>query len=207
MTKMTIHRALAELKLYDKKIYDLMNEKYVVAEKTRVTKIDGLTRKEFEDKTKQNLQALNALIRNRQNIKRAIAKSNDNTFVTIGGKTMTILDAIELKNFSNTQRQIISIFQSQYNKANSAVKLYEDCFQTNLERYITAATKETSNKELIETLTNSYKELNEVSLVDACNLGEVIKKMQDELDTFLTEVDYVLSESNSTTFIEVELEG
>ena len=46
---------------------------------------------------KSNLQSLRALMRNRQVLKSAIAKSNEETFVTIGGVEMTVLDAIERK--------------------------------------------------------------------------------------------------------------
>ena len=68
-------------------------------------------------------------------------------------------------------------------------------------------TKELNNKDLIDSLTESYKNLNEVVLLDPSNLRAVIEEMTKENDQFNTEVDYVLSESNSNTFIEVDLEG
>ena len=44
-------------------------------------------------------------------------------------------------------------------------------------------------------------------MIDPNNLRAVIEEMTKENDQFNTEVDYVLSESNSNTFIEVDLVG
>ena len=97
-TKMTIHRALGEIKLYDKKIVDLLDKDFVLASKKRIGKVHGIDVEKYKEEMKANLQSLRALMRNRQILKSAIAKSNETTMVTIGGETMTILDAIERQN-------------------------------------------------------------------------------------------------------------
>lgn len=204
---MSIHRALAELKLYDSKIYDLLQRPYVMAVKSNATMVNGLSVKEQTEAMKASLQALNALVRNREILKSAIAASNEATIVTIAGETMTVLDAIERKNYLSTREQIVSQLRAQYNRAYALVKQYEDNFQNGLERYINASTKDTANKELIETLTNSYKNLNEVILLDPNTIVKTIDKMVEEIANFRAEVDYILSESNATTFIEVDLAG
>lgn len=206
-TKMTVHRALGEIKLYDKKIIDLLNKDFVVANKKRISKIHGTDIEKYKEEMKSNLQSLRALMRNRQTLKSAIAKSNETTTVSIGGETMTVLDAIERKNFMNMRMSVVNTLKSQFNRADREVRSYEDNLQTNLENYIKNTTKELNNKDLIDSLTESYKNLNEVVLIDPNNLRNVIEEMTKEDDRFNTEVDYVLSESNSNTFIEVNLEG
>ena len=207
MATMTIHRALGEIKLYDKKIVDLLDKDFVLASKKRLTKIHGVDVEKYKEEMKANLQSLRALMRNRQTLKSAIAKSNETTEVTIGGETMTVLDAIERKNFMNMRMSVVNTLKSQFNRADREVRMYEDNLQANLENYIKNTTKELNNKDLIDSLTESYKSLNEVVMIDPSNLRLVIEEMTKENDQFNTEVDYVLSESNSNTTIEVDLVG
>lgn len=206
-TKMTIHRALGEIKLYDKKIVDLLDKDFVLASKKRIGKVHGIDVEKYKEEMKANLQSLRALMRNRQILKSAIAKSNETTVVTIGGETMTVLDAIECKNFMNMRMSVVNTLKAQFNRADREVRAYEDNLQANLENYIKNTTKELNNKDLIDSLTESYKNLNEVIMIDPNNLRAVIEEMTKENDQFNTEVDYVLSESNSNTFIEVDLVG
>lgn len=206
-TKMTIHRALGEIKLYDKKIVDLLDKDFVLASKKRIGKVHGIDVEKYKEEMKANLQSLRALMRNRQILKSAIAKSNETTMVTIGGETMTVLDAIERKNFMNMRMSVVNTLKSQFNRADREVRMYEDNLQANLENYIKNTTKELNNKDLIDSLTESYKNLNEVVMIDPSNLRLVIEEMTKENDQFNTEVDYVLSESNSNTTIEVDLVG
>lgn len=206
-TKMTIHRALGEIKLYDKKIVDLLDKDFVLASKKRIGKVHGIDVEKYKEEMKANLQSLRALMRNRQILKSAIAKSNETTMVTIGGETMTVLDAIERKNFMNMRMSVVNTLKAQFNRADREVRAYEDNLQANLENYIKNTTKELNNKDLIDSLTESYKNLNEVVMIDPNNLRVVIEEMTKENDQFNTEVDYVLSESNSNTFIEVDLVG
>lgn len=206
-TKMTIHRALGEIKLYDKKIVDLLNKDFVLASKKRIGKVHGIDVEKYKEEMKANLQSLRALMRNRQILKSAIAKSNETTMVTIGGETMTVLDAIERKNFMNMRMSVVNTLKAQFYRADREVRAYEDNLQANLENYIKNTTKELNNKDLIDSLTESYKNLNEVVMIDPNNLRAVIEEMTKENDQFNTEVDYVLSESNSNTFIEVDLVG
>lgn len=207
MATMTIHRALGEIKLYDKKIVDLLDKDFVLASKKRLAKIHGVDVEKYKEEMKANLQSLRALMRNRQTLKSAIAKSNETTEVTIGGETMTVLDAIERKNFMNMRMSVVNTLKSQFNRADREVRMYEDNLQANLENYIKNTTKELNNKDLIDSLTESYKSLNEVVMIDPSNLRLVIEEMTKENDQFNAEVDYVLSESNSNTTIEVDLVG
>jgi uncharacterized protein YceH (UPF0502 family) len=60
-----------------------------------------------------------------------------------------------------------------------------------------------TNPETITALTTSFRENNKVDLVDPLDLAARISSLEEELDAFETNVDWVLSESNATTFIEV----
>jgi hypothetical protein len=60
-----------------------------------------------------------------------------------------------------------------------------------------------TNPETITSLTNSFRENNKVELVDPLDLGAKVSSLEEELDAFETNVDWVLSESNGKTVIEV----
>jgi hypothetical protein len=54
-----------------------------------------------------------------------------------------------------------------------------------------------------EKLSGPFREDNILNLVDPLRLKEKIDKLDLEIDTFLNDVDYALSESNAITKIEV----
>ena len=207
--RMTIHRALAEVKMYDSKICELMDCVYICTAKKRATKLYGLSPEGLQMNMKSNLQSLKAIIRNRQILKSAIAASNERTEVVIGGEKMTVLEAIERKAFLATYKKIISKLKTQYLTASSEWDRSENLFQAGLEKYINSAvgSSATVAPELIQTLTESYKSLNEMTMIDPCNLSGVIAEMEKYVNDFSTEVDYALSESNAITLIEVDLAG
>ena len=60
-----------------------------------------------------------------------------------------------------------------------------------------------TNPETITALTNSFRENNKVELVDPLSLATRITTLEEELDSFETNVDWVLSESNAKTLITV----
>ena len=60
-----------------------------------------------------------------------------------------------------------------------------------------------TNPETITALTNSFRENNKVEMVDPLDLATRVATLEDELDAFETNVDWVLSESNGKTLIDV----
>ena len=60
-----------------------------------------------------------------------------------------------------------------------------------------------TNPETITSLTNSFRDNNKIELVDPLDLASRIASLEEEIDTFETNVDWVLSESNGKTLITV----
>jgi hypothetical protein len=58
----------------------------------------------------------------------------------------------------------------------------------------------------IAQLEKDYRELHEKEILDPIGIAEEIKKLEKEIKDFETEVDYVLSDSNASTFVEVDLD-
>jgi hypothetical protein len=60
-----------------------------------------------------------------------------------------------------------------------------------------------TNPETIASLTASFKETNKVVLLDPLGLKAKIKELEEEIDSFETNVDWMLSETNGKTLITV----
>ena len=97
--KMTIHKALCELKTLDARITKCIGEtEYVFANKHSNDKVNGMTVAAYCDEIKSGYQRVTDLIKRRDAIKRAVVLSNAVTKVTVGGKEYTVAEAIEMKN-------------------------------------------------------------------------------------------------------------
>lgn len=205
--EMTITRALAELKLLEKRINDkTVNARFIGSAKKSDTRIDGRQKQEFEVDAKATYDSILDLVTRRKAIKCAIVASNANTIVTINGVSMPVADAIERKSSIAYEQNLLTIMRQQYNKAVATVNQKNDEMQKSIDGLLlTAFGKDASkvDKTQIDAVSGPYKEINETMLVDPLNLKKKIDELADSVDGFLSEVDYTLSESNCITKIVV----
>ena len=96
--KMTIHQALAELKMLTKKIDQHYNDTYVTYKLKKVDKIRGVAVSEIAATMGSDYQSVRDLIKRYDMIKSAIVASNAETTVVIGSDTYTVAHAIDIKN-------------------------------------------------------------------------------------------------------------
>jgi hypothetical protein len=207
---LTIHEALSKIKLYTAKINSAMNEQFVVANRENNTKIDGVSITEKTEKFKSNFESLNSLIKNRNELKKAIAASNAVTSISIGDKEYTIVEAIEEKNFIPTKKLVLRNLKAQYDRAVAKANLENEKLPQAAENYLATigmTDKNGRSKDEITEAYNTYIKVNTWSLIDPCKLGDKIKEMEDEIAEFEANIDFRLSESNATTVIEVDLLG
>lgn len=212
--KMTIHRALSELKTLDDRIEKAIRETtYVLAVKHSAEKINGMTVSNFKDKMKSGYQKVTDLIARRDAMKRAVVLSNATTKVTIGGKEMTIAEAIEAKNHGmefkcTLLRQMNSAYVTAQNELN---RNGGEALEKKAEQYVLAViaaqpkdSKMSVDSEAMKALRKTYIENNTYDLVDPMDIAKVIEALDAEINEFNAEVDAALSCSNALTVIEFE---
>lgn len=207
--KISIHRALGELKTLEKRIEKEINKGYYIGYKKKSVAKEyqtGTLVDEFGVKAKASKQSVDDLIARRRAIKEAIVNSNANTKVTIGGKEMTVASAIERKSSIIYDIDLLSKLQSQYSKAVSAVARQNDAVEKDISAKvdIMLGSEKAKNQELVDKFSKDYRESNSWELIDPLGLKEIIDALEEEILTFQNEVDVVLSESNATTFIEID---
>lgn len=204
--KMSITRALAELKLLDKRIQSTMQATpfihYSIGEKP----VSGYaTTKEFEDKAKSAYQSTLDLIKRRNLIKSAVVLSNAVTQVEISGVTYTVAEAIERKTSIQYEQQLLEKMKDEFTWTTNHIERINDEVKQQLDRQLEvlygreAKLRVDENNELIK----SYREKHEAKMVDPLKLRNEFENLEKKIDEFLTEVDFVLSTSNTLTEIEI----
>ena len=207
--KMTVHKALAELKTLDDRINsEITGSVFVRANRHNNMKIFGKTISDFMADTESSYQSVKALINRRNAMKRAVVLSNAITKVNIGGVEYTVAEAIEMNNHGMENLvELRNCLREQYSSVKRMIesengdKLVKAC-----ENYIQATfgTKEKVNNPDIETAQKVYMANNTYDIVTGFDIEKIIKELTDRIDAFKAEIDSALSVSNALTVIEFD---
>ncbi len=204
--KMTIHRALAELKLIDAKINKQTQEIAPVAIRQKGKLINGhIEENVFNASAISKYDSVTALIGRKGAIKSAIVKSNGSTYVTIGGKSMTVADAINEKSAIVFKKNLAENLKAKLKTVVAGLNTQNEVVTANAEKIVIAAYgKESVNNKVAEVTTflADYHDKNDFVLADPLKLQEKIDVLEKEVEDFAAEVDACLSESNAITIIE-----
>jgi uncharacterized FlaG/YvyC family protein len=146
-----------------------------------------------------------ALVARRDAIKRAIVLSNASTEVTIGSWKGTVAEAIEHKASIAYKKELLEMMRS---NLRDAQRDFEDKTQETTSRLDRLLQSELgkdvrTNPETIQAITASFRANNPVTLVDPIDLTGKVKVLEEEVEAFETNVDWVLSEANGRTVISV----
>lgn len=205
--KMTIHRALAELKLIDAKILKGIGEIQPSGIYQKEKKIGGyIDLTEFEKTAKAKLQSVTDLIDRKSKIKSAIVAANGITKVVIDSKEMTIADAINFKSVINFKRSLIDTLKANHRKTIVDLSRHNDLVAQNVQKLLEFTFGKDNVKadaKDIEAVRKPYVDANEAIMFDPLKVEEIVSNIEQEVSKFEIEVDAVLSEINATTLIEV----
>lgn len=212
--QMTVHKALAELKVIDSRINNAIRSgTFVVANKHSNDKIHGMTINEFKNSMKSDFQKVSDLIARRNAIKKAVVASNAVTKVKVGDTEYTVATAIEMKNhgmeFKNTFKKCL---ESQYAVAkNDLDKNSGDPLEKRAENYVLSViqaqpkdSKMAVDSEAMKNLRAQYIKDNTYDIIDPIGVKDAIEQLDNEISSFITEVDAALSTSNALTVLDIE---
>lgn len=212
--KMTIHKALAELKTMDARIEKAIREAtYVLAVKHSAEKINGVTIADFKEKMKSGYQKVNDLMARRDAMKRAVVLSNATTKVKVGGVEYTVAEAIELKQHGmEFKRTLVNSMTYAYNLAlNELNRNSGEALEKKAETYVLSViqaqpkdSKMTVDSDAMKTLRKTYIDNNSYDMLDPIDIAKAIETLNAEINEFEAEVDAALSCSNALTVIEFE---
>ncbi len=204
--KMTITRALVELKTLNKRIMNAIDNLIPVTIVTGKNVPRGFTtREDFEKDVKAKYESVNALIDRRKQIKSKIVTANAVTEVEIAGAKMTIAEAIERKSSIALEKSLLGRLSEKYA---SNLKVHEQAeFKCNdqLQRLLEVNFGKDSKakSEEIDAISKPYLENNAPRFIDPLDVKKKIEELANEISKFEAEVDVVLSEANAKTEIEI----
>jgi len=192
--EMTIARALNELILLNAKI----------EKKTRVNFVGILDAGKILNgfdaaETKANLQSLTDLIERRATIRNTINISNGVTKVTVGGITLTISEAITMKDTIGYRSALLSKLKRDFSAATEMIDYKNEEVKDRLDNQL----QKIEDVALKASFTKEYTKSQGSTLIDPISIADYIKTLEDGVMDFQNEVDYILSTSNATTSIKV----
>jgi len=207
--RMTIHKALAELKIIGDRINNsISSSTFIKANKHSNEKINGVSVDEFRKQIQGNWDKSNDLIKRRNAIKRNVVLSNAKTVVKVGNDEFTVAEAIEMKNTGmQFKKELLSQLNRQYV---DAIRVTEkengETLQQKAENYVIGlyGSKDKVNNDEIENVRKQFIVNNTFELIDPIKVREKIDSLEKEIAEFDAEIDSCLSVSNSLTEIVIE---
>lgn len=197
MTQISITRALTELKTLDKRIQKAIDSGTFVSYSGQFNAPSPQSKDAVA-----NYQSIVDLLERRKRLKSRIVTSNGTTQVVICGKQMTVAEAIETKSSIKHYENLLARLKSQYAEMNRTVESLNDRVRRDLENK-TKLDKEDSKTDIVD-FSRKYVEMHGVKIYDPLQIKKKIDEIENYVTTFNGEVDFVLTEKNSTTLIECE---
>lgn len=202
LTSLSVTQGLAELKLLDKRLSNHLNNMSWVQVATLKKPVDA---ERLKSRASAEYQSYLDIVKRRDSIKRAIVLSNATTRVKIGSWESTVAEAIEHKSSMQYERRLLDSMKSQLQEQRRQYEEENSQVDSRLERLLTSELGKDvkTNPETITALTTSFRASNKVELHDPLDLAAKIGELESQLEQFETNVDWVLSEANGKTQIQI----
>lgn len=208
MEKMTLHRALSELKVIDARIQNNIDNILPSGIYQKGKLINNIYQEEdFKRNAQSRFDAVKDLISRKALIKSAVVRANSTSIIQVAGKTMTIADAINEKNVIKFKKALVTRLKQMHNQTkanfNTSVEIVKKNLQSLLEATVGKDNVKT-DEAAVEAVTKPYMARNEIFIFDPLKVEETITKLEKEIEDFESEVDAALSEANAINFIEFD---
>lgn len=206
--KISMHRLLGMLKANEDIINKGNSKRFVHLYVKSQGKVAGVPARDIDKDIRADYQSIRKLIKNNNVLRSARAVSNANTIVSIAGIEYTAADAIARKQSLHFEKELLKTLVEQYASVRRSYDIERENLKEATSRYIASLINDKSvvSAEKISQLEKDYRELHEKEILDPIGIAEEIKKLEKDIKDFETEVDYVLSDSNASTFVEVDLD-
>ena len=200
----SLHRVIAEIKSLEEKLN--LSVPVVAACSSKDQMVGNLTKEKFEAQSQGAIDEFTANLSRLRKLKAARNLANSTTVVKIAGSEMTIDEAIIYKVTSEKLRTFVQFVKSQMVSAANQVAIASAEVEKKIEAQAIAiggSTKKIDQNEL-DTIRRMFQKSTGKEIAIGSNVEDFIAKATKSLDEFAVEVDYVLSEANAKTLVDVE---
>lgn len=211
MTTETISltRALAEVKTLEDRIQKaIATARFVdVVQGTDDKPVDRgfQSKEELEARIKGDFASIEALTARRAAIKAAITKANVVTPVKIGAATMTIADAVNLKQSLYLQTMLLEQMKASLLQGTRQVEALAKALDEKVERLVQNSFQNVSkvSEEQFLSVKKPQADAFEPKLLDPLKVNEKVKALESRLEEIQLNLDFALSEVNARTDVEI----
>ena len=204
MTKISLTRVLSEIKSITEALAVYSTIAAVSTNKTGRVATENCSHEQFKLTSQSRFDAWTAQVERLVLLKTLRNKANVLVEVTVGGKQMTMDQAIAKKAMLTWQKSALANFKAQLQKAQLEVTKADADVQISVDKAVAAAV---ASNALTTEQSNVFKAMYEQSLGKQIAVGDNIKTSLEKLEKYITEfsneIDYVLSEANANTYVEI----
>lgn len=204
MTKISLTRVLSEIKSITEALATHATIAAVSTNKTGRVATENCSHEQFKLTSQSRFDAWTAQVERLVLLKTLRNKANVLVEVTVGGKQMTMDQAIAKKAMLTWQKSALANFKAQLQKAQLEVTKADADVQISVDKAVAAAV---ASNALTTEQSNVFKAMYEQSLGKQIAVGDNIKTSLEKLEKYITEfsneIDYVLSEANANTHVEI----
>jgi hypothetical protein len=208
--KISVTRALTEIKHLQDKINRASQEKFLACTKGKdsfaVVQGSNKSIAETTSEIQSNWQSVKDLIARRAALKSAVSASNAVTKVKVLDKEITVAQAIEEKSSVQFKQTLLNTLRSQFLQVKGAVEAHNNRLYEEIDTAVQVAYGNDKGKvdsEQYDAVAKPRLQRHSFDMLDPIKIESKIKELQVEIENFNCEIDFVLSESNSSTFIEI----
>lgn len=208
--KMSVHKALCELKTLDSRIQKSIQQAvFVFANKHANTKISGVPVGEYSAEVKAAYQSVKDLIARRDAIKRAVTLSNAAVKVVIGGKEYTVAEAIEMKNHGISHLQLLlrKLETDNQRARRESDNNNGEALEDRADEYVKSLYGNVDMKgasEEIKKVRADFIAAQTMEIVDPIGIRAEMERLEKEINDFTVDIDSALSVSNALTELTIE---
>lgn len=204
MTSISIHRALNLIKTSTEDLETKVNSNGIF-----VSSISG-DAKVPTDKTfrvfsdlERRIQADTDFVESKLNLivnlKTAIQKKNLETFVSFNGKQVSITELLAIKTTLDIRMSYLNALVAQSTRAQSVADTAQTTIMQQLEKV------EFHSRDAVLKNLNSLQKVSVISAASNKSVAERIEDLRNEVNFLRNEIDIILSETNISTLIDVEM--
>lgn len=158
--------------------------------------------KKYAETANANFDSFNDLFDELVKVKNAIKASNAVTTITINGETMTISEAITLKECVHVKRNFYRELLKRYEECEKSVERAEAEIEDKARKQVEKLNLDSKDnyETILDAARTSVVKDSRIVVVGIDNI-EKVREEFNKLDNFFEEIDYKLSESNAVTVI------
>jgi len=202
--KISITRALSEIKLLNNRISKKISENDFVYFMSKKKNINSNL---LTSNAKSNYQSIIDLIHRRNKLKSAIILSNSQTKVSLNNNTMTVAEVIEMKNIIPLYKELLQKLKYNRESIMNQVERQNNSMENDLQKILEInfgkSNNLKTNSDDIETISKTYRVNNQAEMLDCIDINNKINQLEEIIQLYENESNFVLSESNAITQIEI----